>query len=197
MRTNTSRSLSGFVTVVAVALAGCSPSTDAELLAESPAAAAAEPGETAGPAKPKAEPRAVLQPTPSGLARPEVGGLAKGTVPLAELGQACIQGADCATGSCSDGVCCDVPCDGTCEVCDATGLCVPRPAGSDPDHECGAPACNAGVQEAFWCDGAGACMVQIESCGAYVCGDAACLRECRSDADCIEPARCQGGSCAR
>jgi len=42
-------------------------------------------------------------------------------VQLAALGESCVN-AECAEGSCSAGVCCDVPCDGTCQVCMA-GVC--------------------------------------------------------------------------
>lgn len=197
MRTTSLHSRCGLVSVVA-ALAGCSPSPDAEPTAASPAAESAELGDTRAAEKPKPEPRAVL-PTPADrVPRPELGELAEVPLPLAELGHPCDWDAECQSGSCSDGVCCDVPCGGACEACDNSGklgLCSPLPAGAGPDPECGAPACYDGIAESFWCDGAGGCQLSQENCGEYQCGGTACLRECRSDADCIATARCRNARC--
>jgi len=66
-------------------------------------------------------------------------------------GQPCTSPAQCPTGFCVDGVCCDRACDGACEACDmagTVGTCVPVPAGRDPDNEC--PVCGV-------CNGTGAC----------------------------------------
>src|SRR5262245_13048497 len=47
------------------------------------------------------------------------------------LGHPCTLGADCASGSCVDDVCCESACDGTCEACDGVltggsgGSCLP------------------------------------------------------------------------
>ena|GEM_PF-3032678 len=54
-------------------------------------------------------------------------------------GDACSDGATCASGHCVDGVCCESACDGVCEACDVaeqTGLCVAYAAGTDPANEC-------------------------------------------------------------
>jgi len=59
-------------------------------------------------------------------------------------GQTCGTGADCATGSCADGVCCDSSCTGFCRACvstttgAATGTCADVTTGTDPDNECAA-----------------------------------------------------------
>ncbi len=58
---------------------------------------------------------------------------------LKASGAACMQGSECSTGSCADGVCCDTACTGVCESCNqggSTGKCLPIAAGTDPDGEC-------------------------------------------------------------
>jgi hypothetical protein len=55
------------------------------------------------------------------------------------LGVACSADGECAMGHCADGVCCESACKGTCETCNAAGapgMCVPIPAGTDPELEC-------------------------------------------------------------
>jgi hypothetical protein len=72
------------------------------------------------------------------------------------LGEICTGNDDtlCASGACSDGVCCNEACDGLCEACTmvlsgaADGTCDPIDAGEDPDDECGMGKA---------CDGAGMC----------------------------------------
>src|SRR6185436_10909765 len=58
-------------------------------------------------------------------------------------GQACVDGDECASGHCVDGMCCDQACDGTCEACDAAskgsgpdGTCSFVIAGTDPRGQC-------------------------------------------------------------
>jgi hypothetical protein len=71
---------------------------------------------------------------------------------LVELGAACGEAAECLSGACVDGLCCEGACDGLCESCALPGLegtCAPHAPGLDPDLECG-----GGV-----CDGAGACAL--------------------------------------
>jgi hypothetical protein len=66
-------------------------------------------------------------------------------------GQACGAGAECLSGFCVDGVCCDKPCDGTCQACNMPGYvggCTFVGLFDDPAGEC--PVCKA-------CNGAGAC----------------------------------------
>lgn len=90
--------------------------------------------------------------------------------PLRGLGESCGSRAECASGFCADGVCCQSQCDGVCEgSCEAgTGRCVPLPARTP----CGAqePAisfCSAGVAGCFvapLCNGAGVCAQPTVSC---------------------------------
>ncbi len=54
-------------------------------------------------------------------------------------GIACSTGSQCASGFCSDGVCCESACRGTCEACNLVGTagkCTPVPDGQDPALEC-------------------------------------------------------------
>jgi hypothetical protein len=71
-------------------------------------------------------------------------------VPLVS-GVACTLGAECASGNCVDGVCCNSACGGTCMACNlagSQGTCSNVPDNTDPANECvGATSCN----------GAGAC----------------------------------------
>jgi hypothetical protein len=55
-----------------------------------------------------------------------------------DLGHACTRDSQCASGSCSDGVCCNINCDkcGSCNVPTSLGTCVPTAAGTDPDNDC-------------------------------------------------------------
>ncbi len=67
--------------------------------------------------------------------------------PLAGIGAACANQAQCAMGTfCVDGVCCNNACTDTCRRCNdpgSEGLCVPVASGQDPDGECpGQDACN-------------------------------------------------------
>jgi len=113
-------------------------------------------------------------------------------------GESCAANEDCASLSCVDGVCCNTPCDGACESCDSpgqVGKCTPHAYGTDPENECGTPACYSGTQERFFCDGASACQVEIIECGLYVCGGHACYTECRTDDECVETAWCNAGRC--
>jgi hypothetical protein len=68
---------------------------------------------------------------------------------LTANGLACKADADCSSGHCTDGVCCETACNGVCESCalpDGPGKCLPIPNGTDPDHEClPAPLPDAGA----------------------------------------------------
>lgn len=135
-----------------------------------------------------------------------------------EPGQDCSSRADCTTGVCSDGVCCNRACDGTCESCvgmltgAADGTCLNVLAGTrcGPDpHTCTAggeyavmPTCNANghcttnsseCAEGFACAGnadGGYCVLDCAESGTY---DHSLCREshwCRRD-----PAGGAGGIC--
>lgn len=95
--------------------------------------------------------------------------------PALPNGSACGHDADCASGFCVDGVCCDGRCDGACAACAvaagaaADGTCGPTPAGS-----VGEPVCAP-----YLCDGAAQ----------------TCPTSCTSDAQCAAGLVCVGGVC--
>lgn len=110
---------------------------------------------------------------------------------LAAKGELCATDADCMSGHCSDGLCCDAACDGACVACDQlgqVGTCLPTPAASDPSGDCPGGAC----------DGAGACSYgdgepcsdgsscQSGHCVAGLCCNEACEGGCGT---CNGPAR--------
>jgi len=65
--------------------------------------------------------------------------------PCAEQSCTCADDQDCASGYCVDGVCCDLPCEGSCQTCSSTpGTCQVVPAGEDPDLECSPGVCGSG-----------------------------------------------------
>jgi hypothetical protein len=132
-------------------------------------------------------------------------------VPPLSNGAACTAGAQCASGSCADGVCCNVACGGTCQACSAAkkgsgtdGTCGPIAAGADPDDECAATAASTcGTSGA--CDGAGACALWASGtgCGANVCaGNLSTPKICNGTGACVNgigtacaPYACASGAC--
>jgi len=59
----------------------------------------------------------------------------------ADIGVPCATDAECGTGFCRDGVCCNAACNGVCEACNlqgTIGTCAPVPTGQDPGKECAA-----------------------------------------------------------
>jgi hypothetical protein len=94
---------------------------------------------------------------------------------LDALGVGCADGAQCATGLCTDGVCCADTCTGECKACNVmgtAGMCSNLPSNTDD-----APVCTG----ANSCDGMGACKRDNgQVCGANVdcssgfCADGVC-----------------------
>ncbi len=78
----------------------------------------------------------------------------------AATGAACAAGAECSSGNCVDGVCCESACSGTCESCNLpgkVGRCEPIPDGEDPAAECPTiPLPDAGAPTAPDADDSGA-----------------------------------------
>jgi MYXO-CTERM domain-containing protein len=142
------------------------------------------------------------------------------------LGTQCNDAHQCATGFCTDGVCCDSACDGQCQACSAEGKCAPtkgapiagrKACAGDPEQcggscdgvnvdECRYPSsgtvcaetCDAsrGQAKRATCDGKGSCAApKTTSCGAYACGDTACLTSCKFQKDCDAAYVCANGQC--
>lgn len=119
---------------------------------------------------------------------------------FASAGSACASPTECASGFCSDGVCCNESCAGTCQACTAArrgggadGVCGNAAADTDPRNDCSAdtnyPAsCGA---DGF-CDGTGACRQHAKSgvsCRAPICtGNATSAFQCNSVGDCLQEA---------
>jgi hypothetical protein len=136
-------------------------------------------------------------------------------------GVACASGAECATGNCVDGVCCDSPCTGQCEACDlpgSGGTCSPvlglprgaRPACVESGNLCtigectgeGRASCSLIIVDCFpvFCiDGVLTVGSSCNGSGGCTggtqtsCGDYACadFESCRTD--CAENADCAAG----
>jgi hypothetical protein len=106
-------------------------------------------------------------------------------------GTPCALGAECQSGQCADGVCCNAACGGTCQACTlakkgagADGTCGPIVAGTDPDSECGgAASCNGANSCALFASGV-ACAINAECqsgfCVDGVCCNAACNTTCQA-----------------
>ena len=75
------------------------------------------------------------------------------------LGTVCSAAAECGSGLCEQGFCCDVSCQGLCKSCalpGSAGTCTNVPAGQDPLAQCPADAAATCKRDGF-CDGSGAC----------------------------------------
>ena len=76
-------------------------------------------------------------------------------------GGGCAADADCLSGHCADGFCCDTACSGLCVQCDkpgAAGTCVMVAPGNDPHDDCPAdPAASCGRNGV--CSGSGTCAL--------------------------------------
>jgi hypothetical protein len=80
-------------------------------------------------------------------------------LPLTANGRPCDQGAQCASGSCSQGVCCNRDCNAPCFACNlmgALGTCFPVPGGEDPGNHCKQDEAASCALDGT-CDGAGGC----------------------------------------
>ncbi len=112
------------------------------------------------------------------------------------LGKACMSGTECGSGVCSDGVCCNVVCNGTCVSCNLAskaGTCSPRASGTS----CGGGSCTGNVANpAPSCDGKGVCQAAVRTdCLAFACAAGGCPSTCATSANCATGFVCTGGSC--
>jgi hypothetical protein len=100
----------------------------------------------------------------------------------------CVRNADCSTGHCVEGVCCDTACDEPCHSCallPTLGKCTVEPLGTDLRNSCGPSLSCLGT-----CDGAGSCI------GAGP-GSMCARNRCTTTSAGVGPAYCAtaGGSC--
>jgi hypothetical protein len=97
----------------------------------------------------------------------------------------CAANAECASGHCVAGVCCDEACDGLCTVCNLAGhfgTCTTVPDGQDPHGDCRAPADGAAIC-AGTCRGA-RCEFPEHVCGPCLACDGTGHCEAPSDLPC-------------
>jgi hypothetical protein len=118
-------------------------------------------------------------------------------------GQSCRDVAECMSGNCVDGVCCENACKGACQACSRAknekqdGKCLPVPGGNDPDDDCSAgdrTSCKLDGQ----CDGKGACRNWPSG---TECAEASCSGsqltpggKCDGKGKCNKPS---GGACGK
>jgi hypothetical protein len=106
------------------------------------------------------------------------------------LGSVCTLGSECGTNVCSQGVCCDVACTGTCKSCNlpgSLGKCSNVPLGMDPLDQCPLDATSTCKRDGT-CDGAGGCR-------NYVTGTQCVAGSCTGSALTL-PRSCDGaGTC--
>lgn len=136
-------------------------------------------------------------------------GVTTGVCGLRNIGQQCGEAADCESGQCVDGVCCESECTGACRSCNlpgSPGRCLDVAAGApDPRKVCtdlGVALCSTnGV-----CDGKGACQTYPEGAA---CGPQSCLAgaytppsTCNASGQCVasrsrtcSPFACNGDTC--
>ncbi|MDI1483685.1 MopE-related protein [Polyangium sp. y55x31] len=110
-------------------------------------------------------------------------------------GNPCSSNAQCSTGFCVDGVCCNSACTGTCQACSSAlkgggnnGECGPIAAATDPQNEC--------VQEpAATCGNTGFCSGQ-GTCSLYANGTTCAVASCSGQSTKANPDTCNGvGQC--
>jgi hypothetical protein len=153
-----------------------------------------------------------LCPAPCGAANPCQAGLYCDATsvckPKKTMGATCLNGDECGSTFCVDGVCCGSACTATCQACNlpgAVGNCTPVPVAQDPNTECPADLA-APCGRAGGCDGAGACRLQADGtpCGGGMScsGTTESQRACNGRGTCASvnprscaPYRCQGTAC--
>ncbi len=112
------------------------------------------------------------------------------------LGNGCSSGAECSSGHCIDGVCCNEACAAACAACNlgsSPGICSPHASGTDPENGCGL----------YTCDGMGVCYTSCAPAGgcpsackanAY-CTAAGCGPDLNNGQSCTSACQCATGVC--
>jgi len=98
----------------------------------------------------------------------------------------------CASGFCTDGVCCNTACNEDCHVCNSQGTCT-----AENQIPCGDPSCTGGVSLTYACD-QGTCKTSSVLCDPYICAPSAvsCMTRCGGDTECIDGYCTPDGACA-
>jgi hypothetical protein len=114
---------------------------------------------------------------------------------LKENGLTCGSAAECRTGLCADGYCCNTACDGSCDSCaelNARGVCTISRGG-----EAGAPSCSP-----FLCSGASSacaatCASAADCAAGFVCGASnQCVQKQDLGSACALGNDCKSGFCS-
>ncbi len=100
-----------------------------------------------------------------------------GSCGLKPIGAVCIDGKECLSNVCEQGVCCSTSCAGTCKSCalpNARGTCTNVPTGDTDPHGTCANMGPASCKTDGFCDGSGACRLYdaSTSCAAPSCANA-------------------------
>jgi hypothetical protein len=108
-----------------------------------------------------------------------------------KIGEACVTGADCTSGNCVDGYCCNTACTAGCEVCNATpGTCTAAPKGSGGRVGCGAALCDG---TSHTC--ATSCTSDADCSSTGYCNGTTCVSTLSVSATCARDRMCASGSC--
>ncbi|MBW2527656.1 MAG: hypothetical protein JRI23_25970, partial [Deltaproteobacteria bacterium] len=112
--------------------------------------------------------------------------------PQYDLATACVSSDQCLSGSCADGVCCDLPCTGECESCDlpTAGTCTAYAQG-----DVGSPSCDP-----YLCDGTtGACpticSTDLDCADDHYCDGLNCQPDQTNGDSCTNSTQCVSGNC--
>lgn len=106
------------------------------------------------------------------------------TICVKLVGETCSMEAECLSGNCVDGVCCNLACNGVCQACNlagSEGTCTNVPLGEDPSDECADGACTG----AATCQKAnGGTCNNATQCGSGFCVDGVCC-DTACDTKCV------------
>lgn len=115
-------------------------------------------------------------------------------------GGPCSEAAQCATGFCEDGVCCQSACDGQCEACDVSGsvgICVPVTGAPHAGHAACQSEAPPDVCDTRVCDGVDRtqCAATVGPCVPFACAADGCLASCNTNDECAPGHHCDAGVC--
>jgi hypothetical protein len=100
----------------------------------------------------------------------------------------CASTYECASSNCTDGYCCNSPCNGVCESCALVpGTCTPHDAGSDPETGCGNYVCNGASACTSSCSGV--CSTSCKA-SAYCDGTSHCVPDLAPNSACTSTCQC-------